>query len=112
MIIGEAGGSGLSPPGDSSLEPIGIPTRPTAATEPIEVGDDADAAEFDATAPLELAHVPDAVPEAPPSNSAPGLDMPCVIVRPALPPHADVLPLIVPGTKLLGAGGLMPGDAI
>ncbi|MGB3036846.1 MAG: hypothetical protein WBB72_05620, partial [Methyloceanibacter sp.] len=36
-------GAGLRPPAPSSVDPMGIPTRPTAAPADIPVGDDADA---------------------------------------------------------------------
>jgi hypothetical protein len=111
-VIVVAGGIGLKPPGASSVEPIGTPVRPTAASAPIPVGDDADAAGLDETVTPVVEHVPDAVPELPPpSKSAVGLDKPAVIVALAELPQAELLPLIVPGTKLLGGAGLMPGEA-
>ena len=104
------GGSGLTPPGESSLDPIGIPDRPTAASAPIPFGEEADAAGLDDALPPAVEHAPDVVPEVPPpSKSAVGLDMPDVIVELAEQP--ELLPLIVPGTKLLGGAGLMPGVA-
>jgi hypothetical protein len=106
------GGIGLRPPGASSLEPIGTPLRPTAAAL-IPLGEDADAAGLDEVLPPAVEHAPDAVPEVPPpSKSAVELDMPDVIVEFAAPPQAELLPLIVPGTKLLGGAGLIPGAAI
>src|SRR5262249_18942351 len=82
--IAIAGGSGLKPPGTSSLDPIGIPDRPTAAPAPNPPGEEADAAGFDAIDPPAVAHVPDIVPLLPPpSNGATGLDMPGVPDSPA-----------------------------
>jgi hypothetical protein len=43
-LMVEISGMGLSPPTPSSVEPIGIPTRPTADGEAMPVGDEADAA--------------------------------------------------------------------
>jgi hypothetical protein len=104
------GGIGLRPPGASSLEPMGTPVRPTAASPPIAVGEDADAAGFDDVLPPAVKHVPDAVPEVPPpSKSAVGLDMPAVELAELL--QVELLPLIVPGTKLLSGAGLIPGEA-
>lgn len=86
------------PPGASSLEPIGIPTRPTLAAAPIALGEDWDAAGSDEVAPPVLAHPPEAVPEVRASNNAVGVDMPCVIDKLAALPQPELLPLIVPGT--------------
>jgi hypothetical protein len=91
-------GNGLTPPGASSLEPIGIPTRPTLAVAPIALGEDWEAAGSDEDAPPALAHPPEAVPEVRASNNAAGVDMPCVIDKLAAPPQPELLPLIVPGT--------------
>jgi hypothetical protein len=67
-------GNGLRPPVESSVDPIGIPTRPTVDREANE-GEDADPVGLDDAAVL--AQVPDAVPEMPaPSNSAVGTDVP------------------------------------
>jgi len=67
-------GNGLTPPVDSSVDPIGIPTRPTVDREAIE-GEEADPVGLDEAAVL--AQVPEAVPEMPaPSNSAVGADVP------------------------------------
>lgn len=109
-VVVVVGGNGLTPPGASSLEPIGIPDRPTAANPPIPVGEEADAAGFDDALPPAVEHAPDAVPELPPpSKSAVGLDMPAVELAELL--QAELLPLIVPGTKLLSGAGLIPGEA-
>jgi hypothetical protein len=60
-------GAGLSPPAPSSVDPMGIPTRPTAAPADIPVGDDADAVGEARLGPA--VQVPDAVPVVPPSNT-------------------------------------------
>jgi hypothetical protein len=66
--IGSAG-AGLRPPVPSSVEPSGIPLRPTADAEPI-VGEEADAAGLPRELPAVTGHVPDAVPAMPaPSNT-------------------------------------------
>lgn len=68
-------GNGLSPPVPSSVDPIGIPTRPTVLREPM-VGDEADVVGLD-DGVVAVAHVPDAVPAIPmPSNSGVGAEVP------------------------------------
>jgi hypothetical protein len=110
---------GLRPPAPSSVEPIGIPTRPPADTAPIMVGDEADAAGAPKDAPAVVAQVPDAVPAVPPpSNSivetavgadVPALDIPVPTDVPVIElPRPDDVPAIelpVPET----VGGL-PND--
>jgi hypothetical protein len=60
--------AGLRPPAPSSVEPIGIPTRPVD-TEPIAVGDEADAAGVvEEALPIE-GQVPDAFPVRPPPSN-------------------------------------------
>jgi hypothetical protein len=60
-------GAGLRPPAPSSVDPIGIPTRPTGAPADIPVGDDADAVGDGGLGPA--VQVPDAVPVVPPSKT-------------------------------------------
>jgi hypothetical protein len=60
-------GAGLSPPAPSSVDPMGIPTRPTGAPADIPVGDDADAVGEARWMPA--VQVPDAVPVVPPSKT-------------------------------------------
>lgn len=68
-------GNGLSPPVPSSVDPIGIPTRPTVLREPM-AGDEADVVGLD-DGVMAVAHVPDAVPAIPvPSNSGVGAEVP------------------------------------
>jgi len=62
-------GAGLRPPAPSSVDPMGIPTRPTGAPADIPVGDDADAVGLAKVVPPPGAHVPDAVPVVPPSKT-------------------------------------------
>ena len=60
-------GAGLSPPAPSSVDPMGIPTRPTAAPADIPVGEDADAVGEARLMPA--VQVPDTVPVVPPSKT-------------------------------------------
>jgi hypothetical protein len=119
-------GNGLRPPVASSVDPIGIPTRPTVEREAI-VGEDADPVGLDEA--VALAQVPEAVPEMPaPSKSGVGAEVPetppvagdsPLIVEPLpmveLPAeHAVVVVVAVviePGDELLEADGLTPGVA-
>jgi hypothetical protein len=118
--VGFGIGGGLSPPTPSSVESIGIPTRPFAEAEPIPVGDDADAAGLPEGAVAKPAHVPDAVPGMPaPSKRVPDvvLDIP-VLVPPLKLPAGELMPVHV-GVLLLVGGltgevpdvvGLTPAD--
>ncbi|HEY2502418.1 MAG TPA: hypothetical protein VGI68_13630 [Mycobacterium sp.] len=92
-------GNGLVPPVPSSVDPIGIPARPTVAREPM-VGDEAEEFGLD-DAVAALAHVPDAVPAMPvPSNSGVGADVPEIAPvaedspwsEPAVPPVELLMP--------------------
>lgn len=86
-------GNGLSPPVPSSVDPIGIPTRPTVLREPI-VGDEADVVGLD-DGVVAVAQVPDAVPAIPvPSNSGVGAEVPDIA------PVAEDSPGSEPGTPL------------
>ena len=60
-------GAGLRPPAPSSVDPMGIPTRPTGAPADIPVGDDAEAVGEARLGPA--VQVPDVVPVVPPSNT-------------------------------------------
>jgi hypothetical protein len=60
-------GAGLRPPAPSSVDPMGIPTRPTGAPADIPVGEDADAVGEARLGPA--VQVPDAVPVVPPSKT-------------------------------------------
>jgi hypothetical protein len=107
LVSDVAGGGRLKPPGSSSAAPIGIPTRPTAATVPMPVGDDPEAAGFDDAVTLGVAHVPDTVP-ALASNRGVGLDVPGVEV---VPLQTVVLPLMAFCGTMPAKAGLTPGDA-
>lgn len=86
-------GNGLSPPVPSSVDPIGIPTRPTVLREPI-VGDEADVVGLD-DGVVAVAQVPDAVPAIPvPSNSGVGAEVP------EIAPVAEDSPGSEPGSPL------------
>jgi hypothetical protein len=91
-------GGGLRPPTPSSVEPSGMPTRPTCDPSPIPVGDEAD---DDGPAVGLLAvvvQVPDAFPVVPPPSK--------IVLEPELP-VADIPELNeVPGIELP-----MPEDA-
>jgi hypothetical protein len=71
-------GAGLRPPAPSSVEPIGIPTRPTVDPA-IPVGDEADAAGPAKEALSVEGQVPDADPATPPpSNTVGDIEVPAV----------------------------------
>jgi hypothetical protein len=107
-------GIGLSPPTPSSVEPIGMPLRPTDDGEAIPVGEEADAAgDPDVLLPI-LAQVPDAVPALPPpSNTVDETDVPAVdIPVPTELPVIALMPDKFPAIELtleqvvvLNAGG-------
>jgi hypothetical protein len=105
-------GNGLSPPTASSVDPIGIPTRPTVDRKAI-VGEEADAVGLDDAAAL--AQVPDAVPAMPaPSNSGVGADVPVTAPvagdDPSAPEHV-VADMVEPRSTPLEADELTPGVA-
>lgn len=113
-------GKGLTPPVASSVDPRGMPTRPTVDREP-RPGDEADAVGLD-DAVVVLAHVPEAVPAMPRlSNKGVGAAVAPVMVLlvlaievPALEfprlEHA-VAAVIEPRADVPAAPGLMPGVA-
>jgi hypothetical protein len=102
------GGGGLKPPGSSSDEPIGIPTRPTAASPAIPAGEEAVAAGF--AGPTPAMQAPDTVPELmPASNNAVGSEIP--VVRAAEPPQAELLPVIALCGTIPGNAAPTPGAA-
>jgi hypothetical protein len=89
-------GTGLSPPTPSSVEPMGMPRRPTLEDEVAVVGDEADAAGWPDVVPVMLAHVPEAVPTLPPpSNVVDDADVPAVDI-----PLPTELPVIAPPDRL------------
>jgi hypothetical protein len=75
-------GAGLSPPAPSSVDPMGIPTRPTGAPPDIPVGDDADAVGEARLGPA--VQVPDAVPVVPPSKT---------VANPVVVPTVEAAPV-------------------
>jgi len=85
-------GGGLSPPAPSSVEPIGIPTRPTDGAEPIPAGEEAEAAGPAKELPAIPAQVPDAVPTVPPPSKS--------AVDPDVPPVDIPVPKDVPAMEL------------
>ncbi len=73
-------GSGLRPPGESSVEPSGIPTRPTVDCAPRPVGEEAEAVALDDVIAVPPAHVPDAFPDMPvESNKGVGAGVPDIM---------------------------------
>jgi hypothetical protein len=113
-------GGGLRPPTPSSVEPIGIPTRPLGDVDPIPVGDEADEA-GPPVGPVAIpAQVPEAVPaRLPPSKSEPDAGLEAPVPDPPLklpavelmPAHVAVL-LVVGGLTgdVPGVVGLTPTD--
>jgi hypothetical protein len=87
------------PPVLSSVDPIGIPTRPTVVREPM-VGDEADAVGLD-DAVAAVAHVPEAVPAIPvPSNNGVGAEVPEIAPvdedSPGSEPAVPLVELLIP----------------
>src|SRR5262245_23002464 len=96
--VGSAG-AGLTPPAPSSVEPNGIPRRPTADVDPI-VGEEADAAGLPRELPAVTGQVPEAVPAMPaPSNTdvdaeLPAAEVPVPTEVPAIdPPMPNDVPV-------------------
>ena len=87
---------GLRPPTAISVEPNGIPTRPTDDVEPIPVGDEADAAPA-----IGVLALPAQAPEVPPDRPPPSNS----VVEPEVP--AVDIPVL---KELPGIEGAMPGD--
>lgn len=94
---------GLRPPAPSSVEPSGIPTRPTDDTAPIPVGEEAEAAGPAKELVLVVTQVPDAVPMVPPPSKTefepdvPALDVPVPEDVPVIELSVtDVVPVVVP----------------
>jgi hypothetical protein len=99
--VGLMMGAGLRPPPANSVEPNGMPARPTDSTPPPAVGDDADAAALPVAA-LPLAVQPlMAVPLMPPPSKTV-----LELVLELAVPHG-----VVPFVDTPGSAGLMPGDA-
>jgi len=109
-------GGGLTPPTLSSVEPKGMPARPTDV-DPIPMGDEAD----DAGPPDEplavVAHVPDAVPPRPPPSKSvvepevPGFARPVEPPSAPAPEHAVAPPIAGTTGDAPDVIGLTPGDA-
>jgi hypothetical protein len=107
---------GLRPPTAISVEPNGMPTRPTDDVDPIPVGDESDPAPVIAVLALP-AQAPEALPDRPPPSNIPVLEEPPDIdvpmpgdacgSEPPTPEHAAMptngdMPDVI---------GLTPGDA-
>jgi hypothetical protein len=99
-------GGGLRPPTPSSVEPIGIPTRPVGDVDPIPMGDEADEAGPSAGPAAMPAQVPEAVPaRLPPSNSEPDAGLEAPVLDPPLKlPAVELMPAHV--AVLLVVGGV------
>jgi hypothetical protein len=106
LTIGTTSG-GLRPPPPSWVAPSGIPVRPPEDTEPIAVGDEADAAGPARELPAEVQPL-DAIPVPPPSKSAAEPDMPVFELGLGLAIAQGALPS---PDNTPGAVGLRPGDA-
>jgi hypothetical protein len=104
FVVGVVG-AGLRPPAPSSVDPGGIPTRPTVDPAPIPVADEADAAGSAEEALLVDGQVPDAVPATPPPSNAvvaievPALEMPVPDDVPDMEPPMPDDELPAPGAE-------------
>jgi hypothetical protein len=105
-------GSGLRPPGESSVDPKGIPTR-TTVVEPRLVGELAEAVGLDEAIAEPLAHVPEAFPDVPAeSNKGVGTGTPAVTEPGAVIAVDDAMP-DVPGMEVVDcAEAPMPEQAV
>jgi hypothetical protein len=90
-------GGGLKPPNPNSVDPNGIPARPTVEREPIMLGEDADAAARDPEPSVLSAHGPEGTPV-----GACG-------VEPTMPEQAVKLPIVDPSGEVPDMAGLRPG---
>jgi len=84
-------GGGLRPPAPSSVDPMGMPTRPTGPPTAIPVGEEADAVGRDVAVLPAGAQVPDAVPVLPPPSKT--------VVNPV----EGVVELVVEDVPVIGA---------
>jgi hypothetical protein len=82
-------GGGLSPPAPSSVDPIGIPTRPTGAAATMPVGDEAEAVGRAKAVLAPDMQVPETVPVLPPSKVVAN-----PVVEGVVDPVADEVPVI------------------
>jgi len=109
-------GSGLRPPGESSVEPSGIPTRPTVDSAPRPVGEEAEAVALDDAIAVPLAHVPEAFPDMPvESNKGVGAGVPDIMAPVVVIAFgvAEVTMPDVPGIEVVGcAEAPIPEQAV
>jgi hypothetical protein len=109
-------GSGLRPPGESSVEPNGIPALPTVDCPPRPVGEEAEAVALDDAAATPLTHVPEAFPDMPvESNKGVGAGKPEVMVPAPVMPFGvtEVAMPDVPGMAVVGcAEAPIPEQAV
>ncbi len=123
-------GGGLSPPTPNSVEPNGMPTRPTGDPNPIPVGDEADDVGPAVEPPAAPMQVPDALPIVPPPSKRedepgvpvadmalldeiPGIDPPMSEdtggSEPPMLEHVVMLPGAAPNGDVPEVIGLTPG---
>jgi hypothetical protein len=123
-------GGGLSPPTPNSVEPNGMPTRPTGDPNPIPVGDEADDVGPAVEPPAAPMQVPDALPIVPPPSKradepgVPVADMALLDEIPGIEPpmsedtcgseppmleHVVMLPGAAPNGDVPEVIGLTPG---
>jgi hypothetical protein len=123
-------GGGLSPPTPNSVEPNGMPMRPTGEPNPIPVGDEADDAGPAVEPPTVPMQVPDAFPIVPPPSKradepgVPEADMSLLDEIPGIEPpmpddacgseppmleHVVMLPGAAPSGDVPDVIGLTPG---
>jgi hypothetical protein len=108
-------GNGLTPPVASSVEPIGIPTRPTVERD-ASPGDEAEPVGLDA-AVVPLAQVPEAVPAdrpAPSNNGVGAAGSPAVGLAVPLVPGTDVVGCVAdaPRPEQVDAAVMAPSGAV
>jgi hypothetical protein len=113
-------GAGLRPPAPSSVDPKGIPSRPTAAAFVMPVGEDAEAVGRAKAVLPPGVHVPDVVPVLPPSNMADPvreeLLEPILVAVPVAGPPNDACGIELPKPEQTAVPliarpvGVVPGD--
>jgi hypothetical protein len=110
-LVVSATDGGLRPPPPSSVEPSGIPARPTDDAEPIPPPDEADAGPAKELLPVKP-QAPDAVPVIPPpSNGDVGVDVPAPEDVPGIEPPTPEHVVMLPVGDAPDVIGLTPGDA-
>jgi hypothetical protein len=93
-----AAGGGLKPPNPNSVDPRGMPARPTVDREPSMPGEEADAAACDPDPSVVPAHEPEEI----------GMPEACGVDTP-MPEQAVKLPIVEPSGEVPEIIGLTPG---